>query len=64
MPLFASFSLRRGVDYRGTAGDESEEGAGNGRSVCSEFPGLHVDYIGTNNGLRHREVKANPLNRV
>ncbi len=50
--------------YRGTAGDESEEGAGDGRSVCSESPGLHVDYNGVNSGLRHRKVRANPLNYV
>ena len=28
----------------GTAGDKPEEGAGNDRSVCPEFPGLHADY--------------------
>ncbi len=50
--------------YSGTAGDESEEGAGNDRSVCSESPGLHVDYNGTNNGLRLRKEEANLLNRV
>ena len=50
--------------YRGTAGDESEEGAGYGRSVCSESPGLHADYNGMNNGLQLREERANPLNHV
>ena len=43
--------------YKGTAGDKSEEGAGDGRSVCSEFPGLHVDYNGTNSGMQLREEK-------
>ncbi len=42
--------------YRGTAGDESEEGAGDGRSVCSESPGLHAAYNGMDNGLQHRKV--------
>ena len=45
---------------RGTAGDESEEGAGNDRSVCSESPGLHVDYNGIHNGLRLREEEPIP----
>ena len=53
-----------GGHYRGTAGDESEEGAVNDRSVCSESPGLHVDYNGMDNGLQHREARANPLNHV
>ncbi len=49
-----------GVHYRGTAGDESEEGAVDGRSVCSESLGLHVDYNGMDNGLQLREERANP----
>ncbi len=64
MPLFATASVYWSGHYRGTAGDESEEGAGDGRSVCSESPGLHVDYNGVNNGLQHRKVQANPLNYV
>ncbi len=64
MPLFATASVHWSEHYRGTAGDESEEGAGDGRSVCSESPGLHVDYNGVNSGLRHRKVRANPLNYV
>ncbi len=56
MPLFAIVFFREGEHNRGTAGDESEEGAGDGRSVCSESPGLHVDYNGVNNGSRHRKV--------
>ncbi len=49
-----------GGHYGGTAGDESEEGAGNGRSVCSESPGLHAAYNGAYNGLRHRKVEVIP----
>ncbi len=64
MPLFANASACRGEHSKGTAGDESEEGAGNGRSVCSESPGLHVDYNGVSNGLQHRKVKANPSKYV
>ena len=33
-----------------TAGAKSEEGSGNGRSVCPEFPGLHARYKGRDNG--------------
>ncbi len=46
--------------YRGTACDECEEGAGDGRSVCSESPGLHAAYNGAHNGLQHREVELIP----
>jgi hypothetical protein len=46
--------------YKGTAGDESEEGAGDGRSVCSESPGLHAAYNGMDKGLQHREVELIP----
>ncbi len=53
-----------GVHYKGTAGDEPEEGAVDDRSVCSESPGLHVDYNGADNGLQLREETANPLNCV
>ena len=55
-------SSMEGRHYKGTAGDEPEEGAVDGRSVCSESPGLHVDYNGIDNGLRLREERANPLN--
>ena len=34
-----------------------EEGAGNGRSVCSESSGLHARNNGRYNGLQHRKVK-------
>ncbi len=46
--------------YGRTAGDESEEGAGNGRSVCSESPGLHAAYNGAYNGLQRRKVELIP----
>ncbi len=49
-----------GGHYGGTAGDESEEGAGNGRSVCSESPGLHAAYNGAYNGLQRRKVELIP----
>ena len=49
-----------GGHYRGTAGDESEEGAGDGRSVCSESSGLHAAYNGTDNGLQRRKVELIP----
>ena len=50
-------STPRGVEhYKGTAGDESEEGAVDDRSVCSESPGLHVDYNGMDNWMRRRKV--------
>ena len=48
-------SLRRSRDYRETAGAKSEEGEGNGRSVCSECTGLHAQYKGRDNGLLLRE---------
>ncbi len=49
-----------GEHYSGTACDECEEGAGNGRSVCSESPGLHAAYNGKHNGLQHRKVELIP----
>ncbi len=49
-----------GGHYRGTAGDESEEGAGDGRSVCSESSGLHAAYNGMRNGLQRRKVELIP----
>ncbi len=36
-----------------------EEGAGYGRSVCSESSGLHARNNGTDNGLQLREEKPN-----
>ncbi len=36
-----------------------EEGAGNGRSVCSESSGLHARNNGRDNGMQHRKVKLN-----
>ena len=43
--------------YEETAGAKSEEGEGNGRSVCPECPGLHARYKGWDNGKPHREVE-------
>ena len=54
--LYLQTSSMEGVHYKGTAGDESEEGAGDGRSVCSESPGLHVDYNDMDNGMQRRKV--------
>ena len=34
-----------------------EEGADNGRSVCSESSGLHARNNGRDNGMQHRKVK-------
>ena len=53
--------LTRHVD-RAHCGDclrKKEEGAGNGRSVCSESSGLHARNNGRHNGMRHRKVKLN-----
>lgn len=60
--LYLPPTLMKVEHYKGTAGGEPEEGAVDDRSVCSESPGLHVDYNGTNNGLRLRKERANPLN--
>ena len=49
-------SVRRPRDYRETAGAKSEEGEGNGRSVCAEYAGLHAQYKGWDNEQLHREV--------
>ncbi len=38
---------------------KKEEGAGNGRSVCSESPRLHARNNGSDNGMLHREVTLN-----
>ena len=54
-----SFPMGKG-HYKGTAGDESEEGAVDDRSVCSESPGLHVDYNGTDNWMQRRKAKPIP----
>ena len=40
-----------------TAAAKAEEGVGDGRSVCPEFPGLHAAYIDTYNGMRLRKEK-------
>ena len=44
----------------GTAADKAEEGAVDGRSVCSESSGLHAAYNDWDNGMRHRKVKLIP----
>ncbi len=36
---------------------KKEEGAGNGRSVCSESSRLHARNNGSDNGMRHRKVR-------
>ena len=54
--LYLPSSSREGGHYKGTAGDESEEGAVDDRSVCSESPGLHVDYNDMDNGMQRRKV--------
>ena len=45
-------------NIRGTADAKSEEGEGNGRSVCPESPGQHARYKGLDNESRHRKVKV------
>ncbi len=39
-----------------TAGVKSEEGEGNGRSVCPECTGLHARYKGQDNGRPRRKT--------
>ncbi len=39
----------------GTAAAKAEEGMGNGRSVCPEYPGLHASYNGWYNGYLPRK---------
>ena len=43
-----------------TAGDKSEEGVGDGRSVWRELSGLHAAYNACHNGLRLRKEKQIP----
>ena len=49
------FSLPREKHSGETAADEAEEGVGNGRSVCPEYPGLHASYNGWYNGYLPRK---------
>ena len=56
----ANLFLRKEVHSGGTAVDNTEEGAGDGRSVCSEFPGLHAAYNATDKRMQLREEKPNP----
>ena len=44
----------------GTAVDKTEEGAVDGRSVCSESSGLHAAYNDRDNGMQHRKVELIP----
>ena len=44
----------------GTAGAKPEEGAGDGRSVCPESPGLHAGCNGRDNGFRPRKGEVIP----
>ena len=43
-----------------TAGDKPEEGVGDGRSVCPEFPGPHALHNARHNGMRLRKEKQIP----
>jgi len=43
-----------------TAGDKPEEGAGDGRSVCPESPGLHATHNACHNGMRLRKEELIP----
>ncbi len=45
---------------QGTAGDKSEEGGDDVRSVCPLCPGLHRRYSGRDNGTRSRKVEQIP----
>lgn len=45
-------------DSVGTAAAKAEEGAGYGRSVCPESPGLHAGYNGWDNGYLLRKELA------
>ena len=45
---------------RETAADKAEEGAGHGRSVCPESPGLHASCNGRDSGFRLREEEVIP----
>ena len=40
-----------------TANAKLEEGVGDGRSVCPEFPGLHAAYNGKSNATQPRKGK-------
>src|SRR3989344_4364253 len=43
--------------HYGNCSRNGEEGAGNGRSVCSESSGLHARNNGKDNGLQLRKEK-------
>ena len=56
----ASFILRNGAHSERTATVKVEEGAGDGRSVCPEFPGPHAAYNASDKRMQLREEKLNP----
>ncbi len=53
-PQLPAYSLSDGYTV-GTAAAKAEEGMGNGRSVCPEYPGLHASYNGWYNGYLPRK---------
>ena len=58
--LHLQLLTRPAMDDRAHCGDCSrngEEGADNGRSVCSESSGLHARNNGRDNWMQHRKVK-------
>ena len=64
MPTVTSVLLRSDGYTVGTAAAKAEEGMGNGRSVCPEYPGLHAGYNGWDNGYLPRkgmEISLNPI---
>lgn len=58
MPTVTSISFMDDGDSVGTAAAKAEEGAGYGRSVCPESPGLHAGYNGWDNGYLLRKELA------
>ena len=55
MSLIASSTPCVAGYIRETAVAKTEEGAGNGRSVCPEWAGRHAGYNGRDSGMRPRE---------
>ena len=58
MSIFANAKLLERALYGDCLGNK-EEGAGNDRSVCPEFPGLHARNNGGDNGMQLRKEKPN-----
>ncbi len=50
-----------GEHSKETADAKSEEGVGDGRSVCPESSGLHAAYIAKHNGTTTPKGEVNPL---